>query len=318
VNAPDEAIRYRAYGVTVESEIELTLPLETCRDVSVGDVVHLEIGAEGDFRIADAALRYIDPDSSFRIATRDDGAVYMGWNDWLECIVSRDGKHVICRHADGLPFGAVEAYLTNFALAAALLQQGEEPLHATVVDVGGRLVALAGPSGAGKSTLAAFLIARGAALFTDDMLRITFTGASAIAHPGPKRLKLFREAAETLLPDAPRVGRFHPAGEKLIFDLEGPVRLVAEPRPLSALFFLDFAEAGLPSAQVDVERLAGLALFQAICSFTINSRLSFPARLERQFRFAERLAGMVPVYRLTYPREFHLLDEVACRIEAAV
>ena len=78
----------------------------------------------------------------------------MRWGNWFEILVSSDGQRVLCHNLSSMPLELFEAYLTNFAISAALLQQGEETLHATVVETGGRAVGLLGPSGAGKSTLA--------------------------------------------------------------------------------------------------------------------------------------------------------------------
>ena len=58
----------------------------------------------------------------------------MRFEDWLELLVSPDGKSVLCCNHSKVAIEAFDAYLTNFAVSAALLQQGEEPLHATVVE----------------------------------------------------------------------------------------------------------------------------------------------------------------------------------------
>ncbi len=71
------------------------------------------------------------------------------------------------------------------------------PLHASVVGVNGRAVALAGPSGAGKSTLAAVLAARGHDVLADDICIIdTAGGADVLA--GTRRLRLWRDALDHL------------------------------------------------------------------------------------------------------------------------
>ena len=42
-----------------------------------------------------------------------------------------------------------------------------------------------------------------------------------------------------------------------------------------------------------------------------RSRYHAPERLERQMRFAQKLAEVLPVYALEYPRSFAALDEVS-------
>jgi hypothetical protein len=189
---------------------------------------------------------------------------------------------------------------------------GEEPLHSTVVDIGGCAIGLLGTSGAGKSTLASYLIDRGSKLLTDDMLRVTIKGGDALAHPGPNRLKLFKEAADRYLPSAVNAGLWNPLGEKGIYELGDP-KVARSTQRLSALYKLDLPGSEGEQA-VALEQLTGLELFKTISASTMNSRLHTPARLARQFRFAAGMASLVPVYRLSYPRNFDVFSQVAEQI----
>ena len=265
-----------------------------------------------------------NPNDGIQHEIFEDGSLYMRWEDWLELLVSPDGKSVLCGNRSNVALEAFDAYLTNFAVSAALLQQGEEPLHATVVEIDDRAVGLVGPSGAGKSTLAAHLINRGWDLVTDDMLRITFEGNTAFAHPGPYRLKLFKELAERYLQSAACCGPFNPAhgqvgnplNEKLIFQLHDRAA-VRSARRLSALFQLDQPSQDSEPSRVLVTPLAGRDLFKTILSSTMNTRHHSSARLQRQFRFAERIVRTIPVYRLIYPRYYDVLDSAADQIYQA-
>jgi hypothetical protein len=308
--------RYDVYGITLLSEFRLSLS-NKLEARGKGVIVELRPAKPNTFHDLTGKLPR-DPSDWFQHAILEDGALYMRWEDWFEFLVSRDGRLVICGNLSNVPLESFEAYLTNFAVSAALLQQGEEPLHATVVDLGGRVVGLVGPSGIGKSTLAACLIHRGGDLMTDDMLRITFEENTALAHPGPYRLKLFKESADRYLQGAICCGPFNPLN---ITPPSG--KLIYQPsertsggcaRPLSAVFHLDRPLEDSEKTNDRVEPLIGLDLFKTIASATMNSRLHSAARLHRQFRFAERLARMVPMYRLSYRREYEVLDSVVDKI----
>jgi hypothetical protein len=314
--SPAAVYRYDVYGITLLSEFRLTLSNGSEKG-SEGVIVELRAAQPNTFRSL-TGKPPPDPSDWFQQAVLQDGALYMRWKDWFELLVSPDGRSVLCGNLSNVALESFEAYLTNFAVSAALLQQGEEPLHATVVEVGDRAVGLVGPSGAGKSTLAAHLISRGGALVTDDMLRVTFDDNIAFAHPGPYRLKLFKEAAERYLQSAVCCGPFNPLNinslnEKLIFQ-PGDRTSASCARRLSALFRLDRAFDDSEPRSVLVRLLTGLDLFTTIASSTMNSRLHSQARLQRQFRFAERLARMVPVYRVTYRNHYDVLNNVADRI----
>jgi hypothetical protein len=303
--------RYNVYGITLVSEIRLTLP-DAAPEGSGDVVVELGVAEPRTFRsLAGKPAR--DPRDWFQHAVLEDGALYMRWEDWIEFLVSPDGRRILCCNLSNVALSSFEAYVTNFAVCAALLQQGEEPLHATVVEIGSRAVGLVGPSGAGKSTLAAHLIKLGGTLITDDMLRVTFEDNTAVAHPGPHRLKLFKEPAERYLPSSVCRGHFNPLSGKLLFQ-PGDPNAARGARRLSALFQLEQPVHDSEPSSVSLARLTGFELFRTIASSTMNSRVASPARLQRQFRFAEHLAKLVPVYRLTYSRDYDALNSVADHI----
>jgi hypothetical protein len=314
--------RYRVYGITLASELRHSLPEEP-RETSGGVIVQLRVAQAHTFRsLADKLPR--NPNDWFQHGILEDGSLYMRWEDWLELLISPDGKSVLCGNRSNVALEAFDAYLTNFVVSAALLQQGEEPLHTTVIEIGDRAVGLMGPSGIGKSTLAAHLINRGWDLVTDDMLRVTFECNTAFAHPGPYRLKLFKESAARYLHNAVCCGPFNPAhgpvgnplNKKLIFQPRDGAA-VKSARRLSALFRLYQPSHDSQPSRILVTQLAGHDLFTTILSSTMHRRDHSPARLQRQFHFAERLVRAIPVYRLTYPRCYDVLNSVADQIYQA-
>ncbi len=251
-------------------------------------------------------------------AVLPDGAIYMRLDGIFETLVSADGRSVVCARLSDTDQRSFEANLLNFALSAALTLRGEEPLHATVLDLDGRAIALLGPSGAGKSTLAAYLIGQGATLVTDDMLRLTFSRGLAFAHHGPHRLKLFDEPARRLLPQAADDGHFNVLSEKLMIEPGCTAEGRDLPRPLSALFWLGEAQARPESEDVSATRLAGMELMRVLTASAMDIRNYTPDRLARQFRFAQRVAQTVPVYALAYARRYALLDRVAGQLRGVV
>lgn len=303
---------YSVYGLTLISDMRLTLPEARPWPEAPSTVVTLATRDAETLKIATTNLT-LDPEQWFQQVVFDDGSLYMRWKDCFDILVTQDGARISCRNLSQYSFELLEAHLTNFAVSSALLQQGEEALHATVVDIGGRAIALLGKSGAGKSTLASFLRKRGAEIVTDDILRITFDAESAIAQPGPYRLKLFEEPAERFLPASSASGKWSPAGGKLIYDL-GDQTVIRPPRRLAALYHLR-APAQPDDRRVALQRMSGVDLFRAIGASTMNNALRTHARPERHFRFVKTLANLAPVYSLTYPRIFDVFDEVADKIQ---
>src|SRR5205807_10636068 len=98
---------------------------------------------------------------------------------------------------------ASQRMLLDTVLGTAALCAGYEGLHAAAVELAGGVVAIAAPTGAGKSTLCAELVARGARLFTDDLLFLARDGRGVVAHPGPPLMSVPQGSARRAGPWRP-------------------------------------------------------------------------------------------------------------------
>ena len=104
-------------------------------------------------------------------------------------LIAADGRRV------RLAAGQVEDWrwqrlLTAQVLPIAALLQGLELLHASAVQLRGRVLAFTGAGSGGKTTLAARLLLAGANFVTDDVLAIERVDDEVIAHPGPALMNL--------------------------------------------------------------------------------------------------------------------------------
>ena len=306
--------RHLVYGLAIESAFPLESVVEV-PDITTPPAIRVMLGSPDYFRCQKQGL-VADPDDWIEHVVLADGSVYMRIEGIFETVVAADGCSVVCAPLGEVDQKSFEANLLNFVLTAALTLRGEEPLHATVLDLEGCAVGLLGPSGAGKSTLAAKLIEKGADLITDDMLRLTFTDGRAVAHYGPHRLKLLDEPARLLMPRAMAAGHFNVLSGKIMVRPRSIAAIRRAPRPLSALFWLG---ASPPvSNDVTIERLAGVELVRALTASAMNIRYHAPDRLTRQLHFAERVSKTLPVLSLAYARRYELLDRVAAEIRGVV
>lgn len=86
--------------------------------------------------------------------------------------------------------GALPYAFYGTVAAHILAWRGLIPLHACAVEVDGRAMLIAGAAGAGKSSLMAGLLARGAALVSDDLTAIAIDHGIAAALPGRTTIRL--------------------------------------------------------------------------------------------------------------------------------
>ena len=307
--------RYLVYGLVIESEMPLTSVHEVAGDEGDAGITLLAGSPEYFQAIEPGGPR--DPDDWIEHVVLGDGSVYMKSSEVFEATISADGRTAICRMLGDVEQRAFEANLLNFIVSASLTLQGEETLHATVLEMDGRAVGLLGQSGAGKSTLAAYLISHGADLITDDMLRVGFAEDAMLAYPGPYRLKLLDEPGTRFLPDAVADGHFNALSGKIMVRPRKEVRHRRSPSRLAALFHIGSPDDDTITA-ISSARLNGLELARTLMSSAMDTRYARSSRMERQIRFAARVADLLPVYALRYPRTVEALDGVAREIRRTI
>jgi hypothetical protein len=232
-----------------------------------------------------------------------DGSAYVRWANTLEAVVSNDGRQVACRRLGNAPAEVLHGYLLGAVLSFALIRQGIEPLHATVVAVDGVAVALMGDCGYGKSSLAAAFLRDGHRLVTDDLLILGTSAGGLVAHPGAPRLKLFPRMARRMF--GPRVQgiRMNRYTPKLIVPL-GPAQYHASPIRLAGIYVLSPPRPPNPATRPTVQRRK-LTQRQACIELvrnTFNMAVTDGARLSRQLALAGDVVRDIPLKRLSYLR----------------
>jgi len=85
--------------------------------------------------------------------------------------------------------------------------------------------------------------------------------------------------------------------------------------PLQALYVLPHKPS---KSRILVRRLSGRSSFLPIVQNTFNSTVLHPGRLKQQFAFAGRLASLIPIKRLSYPKRLDMLPAVADAILADI
>jgi hypothetical protein len=285
------AFAYRVYGLAVASEIELPeLPassLDAPVDLLIrfGEVPeHLDdVQHQSSWFEANARACLITVPELCRLHVRD------GREITIDCGI---------RH-DGLPLRAadVRLYLLGSAMGAALHQRGLLPLHVSAVRAPNGVWAFTGPSGAGKSTLSASLHLRyGLQLVSDDVSALQLDQRRPMVFPGPRKLKLWQDAAEHLRCDPGDLVQDLSGTDKFQLYLgDDRPEMNPGPEPLRALVLLE------PSAQPcapRLERLSGGSAFDVCLTALYRPYMADWSR-PREAVMADLLAlcSRIEVYR---------------------
>jgi hypothetical protein len=288
---------YTVYGITLYSSIPLDLP--TRGQGTLGEI-QLRTATASFFADAVRGVPLGQLDGSwYEFAHFSDGASYARWDGVGEFFVSGNGRLVLCRQFDAATTESFQVYLLGQALSFALVQSGFEPLHATCVVIDGDAVAFLGNSGFGKSTLAACFLQSGYRILTDDLLLLQTNSGQVVAYPGPARIKLFPPDARRFLGSESRSVPMNTATQKLIIPLDGERRWLT-PVPLRVVYSLSRSD-DTDSSTIRVEPLSPRQAFLELLKNTFNRRIVDPSRLMRQIQNASRLAGLLPVRRVSFP-----------------
>lgn len=130
----------------------------------------------------------------------------------------------------------------------AAMQRGHLALHAAGVARHGRVALLLGPPGVGKSAVAARLSLGSWQVVADDMVALSVTANSVLAHPGDGWIRVREEDVSALRLDSARLNVIpendasHPP--KMAYDLADS--RAERPLPVSAVYVLDPAGAPQP------------------------------------------------------------------------
>ncbi len=316
MKAPKAARSYRVYGLSLKSHLSLPCPLGTGPALAEVELVD---GRDALFTQACREARAkASPTGWFCHRQLGDGSDYLRWNGLFEFLVSANGRRIACFPSNGNSRETFQTYLVSQVLSFALLKQGIEPLHATVVVWNGRAVAFLGDCGSGKSSLGAAFLRAGHRLLTDDLLVIREhdePGQGFLAYPGPPRIKLYPKIASSLFSNRFIGVPMNPRTRKQIIPLN-PVQSSHAPVPLRAMYVLRPPSRRRRSNRITIRRLPQrLAMLQLITN-TFNRMIVDPGRLSRQFDQAGRLTRTLPIKALSYPRTLSRLPAVLEAIQS--
>jgi hypothetical protein len=290
--------RYRLFGLTVQSEIELP-ELVADRGDGAADV-RISIGTIATSPDAEAGLHVEGEDALLVIPAAGR-------------FLSRAGIELLVEPAEGVSPRNLRLYLLGSAFGAILHQRRLLPLHANAVVVEGRAIGFMGHPGAGKSTLAAWFHDRGFDVLADDVCVVTRgAGGQPLAHPGIPRLRLWREALEAGGRDASSYERSFDDMDKYTVPTDLDRMLPAV--PLSHLYVLE--KAGEEDSPL-VTRLEGSAAVEAMIANTYRGAYVRLMGQTRQHMLAcVELARTVPVFRARRRWGYDSFDVEGAALEA--
>ena len=288
--------RYNAYGLTVESDLELRGLRVTESTIAPADVEVLCVSVS----LAEAQAT----GNWHRLQPQESQLVWEG----VGCFLIQDGRRIHYQVAsEATPSSACQAVLGP-AMGLLLQQRGLVPLHASALAINGVAIGIAGDSGMGKSTTAQALHARHHALVTDDIAALSCDGDQVTIRPGHAALRLWPDSLLRVEANPAAHERLHADTEKRRLDLSEDV--ATEPLRLASIVVL---------CDGDEERLERLSAPRA--AFELLRHYYYPELTGAVFgpsvllQQCGQLAERLEVYRLHRRKQAEAIDGMVGLIE---
>jgi hypothetical protein len=244
--------------------------------------------------------------NSQRLLHLKDGSTFLRWPDLFECIIDAAGREIKVHCLGSASVDSFYSYLLGQAVSIALLKQGVEQFHATVLSIAGKALALTGDCGRGKSTLAGALLRQGAKLLVDDMLVLREERGTFTAYPGPAALKLMPDSARAFDLPMRKALRMNALVEKRIY----PIRQAQED-PVALRHIYALTKPSRRTKQTRIRRCSPSQSCIELVAAAYNLDDSREERMARQLDWAATVSRAVPVSRLSFPRKLEQVDDVA-------
>jgi hypothetical protein len=208
----------------------------------------------------------------------------------------RDGRDILFSEVAGATVATIQSAIVSFVAGAILHQRSTLPLHASCVELEGKVVAIAGPSGHGKSTLAAALVRQGGALITDDIAVVRWLHGAPHVEPGANGLRLWPDAADAAGCIDENWAPVRQGHRKRVYLAPAGS---GDPRRLEAILRLAIEDDSL---EPGVRRLSGLSAIVPMRNLVYRANLG--THLGRQaalFVDLSRLSDCVPIFEFRRP-----------------
>jgi len=266
---------YEAYGLKIRSSVALDeLPASSAphADVVIG------YGRQPAWTLDFEGRRH---------AVHVGDGVARFWFEELGGVTVKGGNRITVHLNGGVGREYVKLYVEGMMLAMLLHQRGMCVLHASVVEISGRTVALMGHLGAGKSSIAAGLYARGHRVLADDNAAVLLSGVVPTVMPAYPHVKLFPSIASVLGFKSESLTALHDSQKKMAGNVSDGFR--ATPEPLRVIYVLGRDHAA------DITPLSGVQSTVELVRNSIPTRWGHPGDAKQLISCAN-LARHVPMF----------------------
>jgi hypothetical protein len=308
---------YRVYGLHLESNREIgLLPAEPPDkpDLIVNWTSNGSESADQDqqwVRVFTAELKQRRGIALWRAVTAQGVSTKLRFDSakaHIDFFLDSTKQRLCIKHSKVDSTSDLHSYFVGPVLGCVLRLRGVLCLHASVVGIDDRAVAILGQKKSGKSTCAAGLTQMGAALLSDDMAVLKPEDDGFFVHPGYPQIRLWPQSIEAIYPgrgDLPKVYS-HRDKRYLPFGVQSTAGATFWPRalPLSAIYVLEeIEEHCVPHVEAVAPQDRAIALVRN----TFGSYVVTDENRTSEFQLVAQLSRTIPIRRLVFTRHLTAL-----------
>lgn len=292
---------YRAFGLTIQSEIELPELMKASEELPQVDIF---------IETADLSSEWDQCGGEKQIYLAHEHGVMIRIPE-VAIFSVLDGSRIRISPAQGAEESEVRLCLLGTCLGALLFQRGVLPLHGSAVEIDGKAYAFVGESGAGKSTLAAAFVRRGYSMITDDVVAVSMSEGIPYVAPAYPQQKLWLESLNGFGMSSDRYLPLMSRATK--FAVPVPHLYAAEPLPLAGIFELVGPEDGAVCPRL--QPIESLMRLHKLNEHTYRKQLLQPLGLiQWHFNRIAKLADSIGLYRLARPSTGFSAEEMTSEV----
>lgn len=241
------------------------------------------------------------------------GIQYTDGNGFASFLCNQEGTQVDVIHTESTPFPDILTYFLGPVLGCILRLRQVTCLHAGVVAVDGKALAIIGPKGMGKSTTVATLSQHGYPVLSDDIAALTEINGQFIVSPGYPQLRLWPKTVVGLpglsVETLPKILSF---ADKRFLPLiteegAGPWRFQTTPLPLGAIYTLS---GRMEEDTLSIQPQTKIKSMLTLAGNVYPEYPLHPTDHVRNFDVLGRLADRIPVKEVLLPNDIAALSQI--------
>lgn len=281
---------YRAFGLVIESEIELM------------QIPSAESGSSADVVIVQKNLDEYDIENEYCKIKKNE--LLFAYERSGKFRVT-DGKQIEVDPNDGCTNALLGAFLMGSGMGAILHQREYMPLHGSCVTDGNISILIVGDSGAGKSTLAAEFLSHGWKLLTDDVAALSDIETTPMVQASYPSQKLWQDSMNHYEKTDEDIHSLYTSENREKFGVNVAEYFYDGCCPLRLIVRL------MPTNEVcSITPIEGMTKLDQLMRNTYRSYMIAPENRERHFRRCATLAGKIPMVLVTRQNSVQCADKL--------